>query len=277
VATRHKLSKTVTSGSHFAMLGQILRDIFGTRTRGEQRTVTSTQQADIANPLAEYFYSNNGEATYKWHHYFEIYHRHFQKFRRQSPVIVEIGVAKGGSLPMWHHYFGPGTRVVGIDVDPECRKFATAETKIIIGDQSDRAFLASVRASVPHIDILIDDGGHTMIQQIATFEELYPHLQPNGIYVCEDTHTSYWSNFGGGNGVAGTFVEYCKAMVDKLHAWHSRDPAALAVDQFTRTTHSLHFYDSVVVMEKRPIEPPRQFMTRDGGLYAVQPILPPKA
>ena len=208
------------------------------------------------NPLAEYFFSNTGRLMVKWHHYFEIYHRHFARFRGRSPVVLEIGVFHGGSLEMWHHYFGPGTRIVGIDVIPECRKFENESTMILIGDQADRGFLAEVRSRVPRVDILIDDGGHRMEQQIVSFEELYPHVQPEGVYLCEDLHSSYMAEFGGGYRRAGTFIEYSKALVDRLNAWHSRDDSALAPDAFTHSTFALHYYDSVLVIEKRPMERP---------------------
>ena len=244
------------------MLGQIIRDIVGAYRNKGDNGKRQTKTAASAHPLAEYFYSNPGPGVIKWHHYFEIYHRHFARFTGQSPVVVEVGIAMGGSLAMWHHYFGPGTRVIGIDVDPQCRQFEDTATTILIGDQADRNFLATVRDQVSHIDILIDDGGHTMAQQIVTFEELYPHIQPNGVYLCEDMHTSLWQNFGGGYLRKGTFLEHTKGLVDRLFSWHSRDLAALSVNEFTLTTHGIHFYDSVVVMEKRPMERPRQFMTR---------------
>jgi cephalosporin hydroxylase len=243
------------------MLGQVIRDLIGASKPGKKDVDAATPSSDAVNPLAEYFYNNPGPGACKWHHYFEIYHRHLQKYRQRSPVVVEIGVAMGGSLPMWHHYFGPGTRVVGVDIDPACRQFEGDGTTVLIGDQGDRAFLASLREQVPHIDILIDDGGHTMVQQIATFEELYPHVDASGTYVCEDMHTSLWPNFGGGYRREGTFLEYSKGLVDKLSAWHSRDPAKLTTDAFTLMTYSMSFYDSVVVMEKRSMEPPKQFMT----------------
>jgi len=219
------------------------------------------------NPLAEYFFTNPGRLINKWHHYFEIYHRHFSAFRGRSPVVLEIGVFHGGSLQMWHHYFGPGTRVVGVDVLPQCRAFEDESTTILIGSQADRAFLAELRARVPHIDIVIDDGGHRMEQQITAFEELYPHVQPNGIYLCEDVHSSLMSEFGGAYRRPGTFLEFSKQLVDRLHAWHSREPA-LAVDDFTRSTFALHFYDSVFVAEKRPLEPPVTSMTGTPSLPA---------
>jgi hypothetical protein len=212
------------------------------------------------NPLADYYFNNPGRRINKWHHYFEIYHRHFAAFRGRAPVVVEIGVWQGGSLQMWHDYFGPGARIVGIDVDPRCRQFEDASTSILIGDQADRGFLAEVRERVPHIDILIDDGGHTMTQQIVTFEELYPHIQPNGIYLCEDMHTSLLEKWGGGPGREGTFLEYSKALIDQLYGWYATHPGQV-VGSLTRTTFALHFYNSVLVIEKRPLEPPQDSAT----------------
>ena len=56
---------------------------------------------------------------------------------------------------------------------------------------------------------------------------------------------------------AGTFIEHAKGLIDQLNAWHTLDPEALEVDDFTLTTHGMHFYDSVVVIEKRRMEMPR--------------------
>src|SRR2546425_357033 len=165
------------------MLGRLLSDLLRQLTAGKRTSPRPEAQVPGENPLAEYFFNNPGRLIHKWHHYFDIYHRHFARFRGRSPVVVEMGVFHGGSLQMWHHYFGPGTRVVGIDIDPRCRSFEDEATTILIGDQGDRRFLAEVRRAVPDVDILIDDGGHKMAQQITTFEELYPHVQPNGIYV----------------------------------------------------------------------------------------------
>ena len=44
-------------------------------------------------------------------------------------------------------------------------------------------------------------------------------------------------------------MEYAKALADQLNAWHSREPD-FVVDEFTRTTRSMHFYDSMVVFER---------------------------
>lgn len=192
----------------------------------------------------------------KWKHYFEIYERHFARFRGTDVHVVEFGVSHGGSLQMWKEYFGPNCRLFGVDINPECKKLEDERVEIFIGDQEDRRFLRSVAARIPRIDVLIDDGGHTMKQQIRTYEEFFARIQPYGVYLCEDLHTSYWRRWGGGLRRRGSFIEYSKHFIDALHAWHSRQPRRFKVTDFTRSVHSLHYYDSILVIEKRPIQKP---------------------
>lgn len=213
------------------------------------------------NDMEEYFVHNTGRLIHKWKHYFEIYDRHFSRFRNSAVHVVEFGVSHGGSLQMWKHYFGPQARIFGIDINPHCRQFQDEQVEIFIGDQEDRAFLRDLANRIPRIDILIDDGGHTMRQQIHTFEELFPCIDKNGVYLCEDLHTSYWSEFGGGYRDPATFIEYSKNFIDYIHAWHSRQTNLLDVTEFTRSVDSLHFYNSILVIEKRPMEKPFHLKT----------------
>ncbi|HEY8359610.1 MAG TPA: class I SAM-dependent methyltransferase [Ramlibacter sp.] len=208
------------------------------------------------NDLRSFFDRHDGRLVHKWHHYFDIYDRHFARFRGQQVCIVEIGVSQGGSLQMWREYFGPQAVIYGVDINPECKQFEGPNTHIVIGDQADRAFLKTLAASLPPVDILIDDGGHTMKQQVHTFEELFASVQPNGVFLIEDLHTSYWAKWGGGYRRRGTFIELSKTFIDRINAWHSRQPRRLAPDDFTRSVQSLHFYDSVLVIEKKPMTPP---------------------
>lgn len=68
---------------------------------------------------------------------------------------------------------------------------------IEIGDAGDPMFLSRVAQKYPHVDIFLDDGGHTMKQQMTTLRYMLPHVQPEGIYICEDLVTSWLSPFGG--------------------------------------------------------------------------------
>ncbi len=62
-------------------------------------------------------------------------------------------------------------------------------------------------------------------------------------------------------------MEYAKGLADQLNAWHSREEG-FAVDEFTRTTRSMHFYDSIVVFERGPVVKPHDEKTG-------RPSLPP--
>ncbi len=207
------------------------------------------------NKLENYFNNNPGRLIDKWHHYFEIYERHFNRFINKQPVILEIGVFQGGSLQMWRNYFGEGAKIFGIDIDPRCKGFEEENIKIFIGSQSDQSFLGKVVNEIPPIDILIDDGGHFMKQQIISFECLFKHIQPNGIYLCEDCHTSYWPRYGGGLGRNGSFIEYSKNWIDMINAYHTQS-RRLKVNEFTKSAKSIHYYDSVVVIEKGEVSQP---------------------
>ncbi len=207
------------------------------------------------NDLERYFRENHKRPINKWVHYFNIYDRHFARFRNSEPVILEIGVSEGGSLQMWKYYFGNKARIYGIDIDPACKAFEEDNITILTGSQSDRQFLKEVKTIIPEVDILIDDGGHSMNQQIISFEELFPHIKADGIYVCEDLHTSYWSGFGGGYKRRGTFIEYSKNFIDLLNAYHS-EQTGLRVNEFTTAVDSIHYYDSMLVIEKKKRDRP---------------------
>lgn len=210
-----------------------------------------------SNPLEHYFAHNKGRLLHKWIHYFEIYHRHFQRYRNRGITLLEFGVYHGGSLQMWKNYFGKAARIIGVDISPECKSLEEEQIKVIIGDQEDREFLRKLANDLGPVDIIIDDGGHKMAQQIATFEETFSALRAGGTYLVEDLHTSYWEDFGGKLKGSATFIEYVKDLIDHLHAWHSQDTTTFPVTYYTRNIKALHVYESIVVIEKDSINPPQ--------------------
>jgi cephalosporin hydroxylase len=208
------------------------------------------------NDLEAFFMQHQGPTIAKWMHYFEIYDRYLSPFRGRPITILEIGVSHGGSMHMWKSYFGKEAKIYGVDINPKSKQIEDEQIKIFIGSQTDEQFLQNILSEIGPIDILIDDGGHTMDQQIITFKTLYHGLSENGVYICEDCHTSYWIDYNGGHKRRGTFIEFSKNLVDQLNAYHS-EQSSLKVNAFTQSTFGIHFYDSVVVMERRKIAPPR--------------------
>jgi hypothetical protein len=103
-----------------------------------------------------------------------------------------------------------------------------------------------------------------MTHQVNTFEALYTATL--GLYIVEDTHTSYWREFQ--DRPDGSFIDYARKKIDLLHEWHwnpesfrlhnvppDARPFAPTVSEFCSTTRGIHFYDSLVVFEKGENKP----------------------
>lgn len=235
-------------------------DAWSLPQRRAQRIVQPT------SALEAIFYAHTGRIAQKWHHYLEIYERHFEPLRQREhpPRILELGVSRGGSLEIWRKYFGPDARIVGIDIDPACSERVDPENTVIIGDQSDPTVLASaIERLGGGVDLVIDDGSHLGRHQIPSFEYLYPRISERGLYVCEDLHCAYWPTHEGGLRREGTFVEHTKALVDKLQGWYLDGDAQAAAMPFAETTYGIFVYLDLLVIEKRPIS--RPFHVQMGG------------
>jgi cephalosporin hydroxylase len=116
--------------------------------------------------------------------------------------------ADGTSLEMWLKYFGEGCKIIGVDINPECKQHESENIEIFIGGQQDSKTIQEILEKYSRIDIVIDDGSHKSLHMIATFEMLYQHIDPNGVYLVEDTHACYWKEMGGGAKFPGSFMEF---------------------------------------------------------------------
>ena len=210
------------------------------------------------NYLKNFYKNNTKKNLNKWEHYFDIYDENFFKFRNTKITILEIGVFRGGSLKMWQNYFGPDTKIIGIDIDPLCKQYEDNNIKIYIGDQTEENFLQSILKENDNPDIIIDDGGHTSNQQISSFNFLYENLNLGGIYLVEDTHTSYSKDFQDREDNL-TFTEYAKILSDELNDWYrvqnykfyKQKIDQVEVSYWAKFIYRISFYNSIVAIEKR--------------------------
>lgn len=205
--------------------------------------------------------------TDKWkvHRYTPRYATYFWPLRFKKLKIVEIGVGGytdprtgGNSLRMWKAYF-PNSQIYGIDVYD---KRALEEERIAIfqGDQTDAEFLKGVVKKIGVPDIIIDDGSHINAHVIRTFEVMFPLMSERGIYVVEDTQTSYWPQYGGDStdlNAPSTSMGYFKSLINGLNH-HELIHREGAPSYFDRHIVSIHFYRNLLFVFKgdnaKPIE-----------------------
>ena len=238
--------------------------------------------------MEELFLSNfdNKKATAKLKHYFSIYEEQFEKYKDKPINFFEIGINKGGDLQIWHKYFTKLNKIYAADINENCKSLEKIlpNTTVFIGDQGNNSFLEMLSNNVEDIDILLDDGGHQFHQQINSFKILFKKIKDDGLYLIEDTHSSYdnYANlypkdnvYGGGIGKKNTTIEFFKNLVDELTAWayikehgvcpESGVPLAntwfefikkynlkeTEMDYFRQNIHSITFYDSIIAIKKK--------------------------
>ena len=189
-------------------------------------------------------FKSSPKSSIKWNNYFEIYEKILHKFINKKVTLVEIGVGNGGSLFMWKKFLGKKAKIIGIEMNPKAKKLEKYGFKIFIGDQADPFFWKSFYKNVGNIDILIDDGGHTNLQQITSLMESLKHMKNNGIIVIEDTHTSFINYKGFKNPSKNSFINFSTKIIENIHR---RNPMLKKkMNLISQMIHSIEYFDSIV-------------------------------
>ena len=191
-------------------------------------------------------YTAFSEATHhtkKYDSYFYAYERLLEPYRNKQITLVETGVFDGGSLEMWRAYLGAKAKVIGVDLNPAVAHLRSLGFGIHIGDQTDPQTWNKLFGETGKINVFIDDGGHTIDQQLATFSYVVDHIADGGIYICEDTHTSYMPEFGCPSPIS--FVNLAKNLIDGINF---RSPR-INCSSFDARIASIEFFESMVAIK----------------------------
>ena len=220
--------------------------------RGQYEALKTAYRFFGQGDLMKFWLFENHRCMDKWVHYFPIYEKWFSPYRGKDIVFVEIGVQNGGSIQMWKNYFGKDAKIIGVDIDKRCKQFEDENENIFIeiGSQDDEKFWGIFKNKYPRVDILIDDGGHTMNQQITTFKQMFPHIEDDGLYMCEACGTSYDKNFGGGFYSLNTFIKFMKKLIDEINFYDS-EKGTRSPTYYSYNVGGLHFYNNMVILEKK--------------------------
>ncbi|KAL7945082.1 hypothetical protein V8C42DRAFT_358152 [Trichoderma barbatum] len=173
-------------------------------------------------------YGTDKVTTHKYHF---MYDKYLSGIRDEQLKVLEIGLGcnmdygPGASYYTWLEYL-PFVDLYFIEYDGQCaQKYQdkTVNAHVFIGDQADTVLLAKFSAEATAsglFDVIIDDGGHTMDQQITSLEFLWKAVKPGGLYVIEDLQTSYWESFGGDpsgrRSSRETTITYLYQLIDDL-------------------------------------------------------------
>ena len=196
------------------------------------------------------YFNQSKYYSLKYKNYFPVYEKLFSKFRGKKITFVEIGVLSGGSLFMWKDYFGKDARIIGVELNPDAKKFEKEGFEIFIGNQSDENFWKNFFDKVGKVDIVLDDGGHTNFQQIVTCCSCVPSIKENGLMVVEDVFHSYGLSYGAKgffNPSKYSFINFCKKSIDDINF---RFPESKKFQfSLNRFIYSVEFFESIVAFK----------------------------
>lgn len=144
------------------------------------------------------------------HNYVQFYEKYFNKYRDKNIKILEIGIYRppseskaqvGASLKSWYDYF-PNAQIIGADIDnftdvdnDRIKTIKINQESRFISNEDVGSLQTVIEKFGDSFDIIIDDGGHTMLQQQVTLGHMFKFLKSGGLFVIEDLHTSYFAPF----------------------------------------------------------------------------------
>lgn len=209
------------------------------------------------------------------HNYACKYDSYFSSIKNEPIKFLEIGFEHGSSALMWQEYF-PNAELHFIDVQSDFFKIyskgLTSRCHLHVGNQENPHDLLNVMKKInDQLDIILDDGGHTMKQQIVSFKTLFPFVRSGGVYIIEDLHTSYWiEQYGNYYGGHGTFeaplaqdgsaicflmalvhdVNYIAARTGSASEQHCPQDIYKTLNYYQKNIKSIHFYSGMCLIFK---------------------------
>ena len=115
-------------------------------------------------------------------------------YTQKSINILEIGISGGNSLLMLKEFF-PKATIYAIDINTDSVNLNLGDSIYkYVCDQTDYIRMQQLFSHMK-FDIIIDDGSHMTSHQQKSLGYLFPLLNTNGIYICEDLHTSYVQSY----------------------------------------------------------------------------------
>lgn len=125
------------------------------------------------------------------HSYLSVYEEILEPYRETAKNVLEIGLFNGYSLLMWEKYFS-GT-VYGIDCSDQphdgladLRPLIQKGTHNIFIMDAENAYYINMLFGNSKLDVIIEDAGHEINQQLNLYNVWKPYLSENSIYVIED-------------------------------------------------------------------------------------------
>lgn len=117
------------------------------------------------------------------HCYIDSYDKLFLDYKEKTINILEVGVSEGGSVRLWSEYFTNAT-IFGYDIVRTARpNIFNENVSYIVKDVN---HIAIDEFKDTPLSIAIDDGSHSLQDQLTFIKTIYDQVIPGGLLIVED-------------------------------------------------------------------------------------------
>ena len=220
----------------------------------------------IYKTLRQLYQEHQGKVSDKWSIYLDEYERVFSSLRNYPIRLLEIGIQNGGSLEIWSKYFTNAVKLVGCDINHNCRRltYDNSSIALVVADANLDKTESIIHEHAPTYDLIIDDGSHRSSDIVKSFARYFPHLSDGGLFIVEDLHCSYWQEFEGGLFDSYSSIAFFKQLVDVINHEHwgadkSRNELLAGFvrrydisfkEELLAQIHSIEFINSMCIIRK---------------------------
>lgn len=221
----------------------------------------SERLVDIADRIVTFDAGTKGRV------YYEIYDQYFHTLSRPDVTLLELGVHQGQSTKVFASYFGGGKIVAVDNIDRRLDFSAFPNVVFECADQGSRQQMEMIRTkhAPGGFDIIIDDAAHIGAWSRASYDTLFPLLNPGGLYIVEDWGTGYWNDWPDGRAIRRVrgrmakwlhgarivshdygMVGFLKSLVDDLADGRTRSDGANSPPRLA----FIHAYGGLAILKK---------------------------
>ena len=177
---------------------------------------------ESGNLLSSLFANHSGKFAEKLSSYLEVYWNHFASIRLCEIDILVIGIQNAGSLEIWAKFFPNAKNIIGLENDPKCNdlEFEDPRITVFVDNTASEHAGTLVSAASSNLGVILYDGSNISADVIRSFLIFFPQLRPGGLYVIEDLHASYWSEWQGGISHPDSSIQFLKLVADVVNFDH---------------------------------------------------------
>ncbi len=129
-------------------------------------------------------YSKRDNKLIRGHKYSEFYEKFFKNIKKEKLDIFEIGSFKGNATASLFFYF-KNSIIHSADLYPDIFCYSSKRIKNFKLDSSSSKDLSKISKKMSY-DIIIEDAGHYLKDQIISLFKLFSNLKKNGIFIIEE-------------------------------------------------------------------------------------------